>query len=212
MSLKKTPIINMFDFTIGYECKKKFIKILECEKQMADNIIKKNHYSKKSTKNSCLNLLVYYCNKVSGALQLGYGIRPSKKGTYNPKKVLEFDRMWLSDDMPKLSETITLSLLHHYLKKNYPQIKHLISYADTSVGNNGTIYKAANYKLIDKIKARFFILENGDRVHPITMWHRHGVTMTGSGNITEKVKNILEPIYGKLKKAEGHQLKFVYDL
>ena len=212
MSLSKTPIINMFGFITGYECKNKYIKIIECDKPTADNIIKKNHYSKKSTKNSCLNLLVYHFNKISGALQIGYGIRPKAKGKYNPKEVLEFDRMWLSDDMPKFSETITLSLLHHYLKKNYPQIKHLISYADTSVGNNGTIYKAANYKLIDKVKARFFILENGERVHPITMYHRHGVTMTGSGNITEKVRNKLEPIYGKLRKAKGYQLKFVYDL
>jgi hypothetical protein len=212
MSLKKNPIKNMFGFIIGYECPIKQIKIIECEKPMADSIIKKNHYSKKSTKNSCLNLLVYHFNKISGALQIGYGIRPKAKGKYNPKEVLEFDRMWLSDDMPKFSETITLSLLHHYLKKNYPQIKHLISYADTSVGNKGTIYKAANYKLIDKVKARFFILKNGERVHPITMWHRHGVTMTGSGNITEKVRNKLEPIYGKLEKAKGHQLKFVYDL
>ena len=84
--------------------------------------------------------------------------------------------MWLSDDMPKFSETITISLLHHYLKKVYPEIKHLISYADNSsdVGNEGTIYKAANYRQIDKIKSDFYILETGERVHPITMWHRHG--------------------------------------
>ena len=37
----------------------------------------------------------------------------------------------------------------------------------------GTIYKAANYKLIEKLKVDFYILENGERVHPVTMWHRH---------------------------------------
>lgn len=105
---------------------------------------------------------------------MGYGIKPRSKGEYNPDEVREFDRMWLSDDMPKFSETITLSLLHHLLKKAYPEIKHLISYADTTVGNEGTIYKAANYRLIKKIKADFYILESGERVHPITMWHRHG--------------------------------------
>ena len=31
--------------------------------------------------------------------------------------------MWLSDSMPKFSETITLSLLHHYLRKAHPAIK-----------------------------------------------------------------------------------------
>jgi len=58
--------------------------------------------------------------------------------------------MWLSDEMPKFSETITISLLHHFLRKVYPNIKHLISYSDnsTDVGNTGTIYKASNYRLI----------------------------------------------------------------
>ena len=147
-----------------------------CTKKEADEIIIANHYSHKATKNSFLSFLVYYKDKVAGALQVGYGINPRKKGTLNPDEVREFDRMWLSDDMPKYSETITLSLLHHYLRKVHPEIKYLISYADNSsdVGNEGTIYKAANYKLIDKIKSDFYILESGERVHPVTMWHRHG--------------------------------------
>jgi hypothetical protein len=83
--------------------------------------------------------------------------------------VREFDRMWLNDEMPKFSETIVLSLLHKFLKASYPSIKKLISYSDTSVGNNGTIYRAGNYKEIGRVKADFYILENGERVHPVSM-------------------------------------------
>ena len=112
--------------------------------------------------------------------------------------------MWLSDEMPKFSETITISLLHHYLKKVHPEIKHLISYADNSsdVGNEGTIYKAANYRQIDKIKSDFYILETGERVHPITMWHRHGTRKWA----------FLQEHYPNIKKADGYQIKYVYDL
>ena len=74
--LKKTPITDWTNYTKGYECKKKGKKIIMCEKNQADSIIQKNHYSKKPTKNSFLNLLVYYNQKVNGALQIGYGIRP----------------------------------------------------------------------------------------------------------------------------------------
>jgi len=200
--LKKYIIKDLFGYIIGYECPSKEIKIIVCDKCQADSIIVKNHYSSKPTKNSFLSLLVYYKNEIHGALQLGYGIRPKIKGNYNSNEVREFDRMWLSDDMPKYSETITLSLLHKFLQNAYSEIKYLISYSDTSVGNNGTIYKAANYKLINSIKADFYILESGERVHPVTMWHRHKT----------RKWSVLEKIYPNIKKANGKQLKFLYEL
>lgn len=200
--LKKNPILNDSGDIIGYEAPSKEIKIMVCPKKDADVIITANHYSHKPTKNSFLSFLVYYKGEVNGALQIGYGIQPRNKGKYNPDEVREFDRMWLSDEMPKYSETITLSLLHKYLQKAQPQIKYLISYADTSVGNNGTIYKAANYQLIDKIKADFYILEDGERVHPITMWHRHKTRKWA----------FLTTQYPNIRKANGFQLKFIYEL
>lgn len=77
-----------------------------------------------------------------------------------------------------------------------------ISYADTSAGNKGTIYKAANYKLIAEIKADFYILPSGERVHPVTMWHRHKT----------RAWNFLQNQYPGIKKAEGKQLKFIFKL
>lgn len=200
--IKKYPITGDNGQIIGYEAPDKGIKIVVCDKKDADPIIIANHYSHKVTKNSFLCFLVYYYDKVSGALQIGYGIKPKQKAGYNPDEVREFDRMWLSDEMPKFSETITLSLLHHFLKKAYPKIKHLISYADTTVGNKGTIYKAANYRLIDKIKADFYILESGERVYPVTMWHRHGTRKWA----------FLQQQYPNIKKADGFQIKYVFDL
>lgn len=201
MSLKKLPIVEDGKI-IGYEAPSKSLKIVVCDKKEADAIIIKHHYSHKATKNSFLSFLVYYNGNVEGALQIGYGIRPKKKGNLNPDEVREFDRMYLTDVPPKFSETITLSLLHHYLRKVHPEIKYLISYADTTVGNTGTIYKAANYKLIDKIKADFYILESGERVHPITMWHRHGTRKWA----------FLQQQYPNIKKADGFQLKYLFKL
>lgn len=201
--IKKIPIYQD-NKIIGYEAPSKGIKIVVCKKSEADPIIIANHYSHKVTKNSFLSFLVYYYGKVSGALQIGFGIHPKNKGQYNSNEVREFDRMWLSDDMPKFSETITISLLHHYLRKVHPEIKHLISYADNSddVGNVGTIYKAANYRLIGKIKSDFYILESGERVHPITMWHRHK---------TRKWSFLIKQ-YPNIRKSQGYQMKYMFDL
>ena len=156
--IKKIPVTDIFGNCIGYEAPEKGIKIVECSKACADEIIVKHHYSHKVTKNSFVSLLVYYNGKINGALQCGYGIRPKIKGNFSSDQVREFDRMWLSDDMPKFSETITLSLFHNYMRAAHPNVKVLISYADTSAGNNGTIYKAANYELIDKLNVDFYFI------------------------------------------------------
>lgn len=200
---KKLPVLDLMGNCIGYEIPQKGIKIVECEKSQADKIITEHHYSHKAVKNSFVSLLVIYHGKIEGALQCGYGIRPKIKGGFNPEQVREFDRMWLSDDMPKYSETITLSLFHRYMRTAHPEVKVLISYADTSVGNKGTIYKAANYELIDRLKADFYLVPSGggnyERVHPVTMWHRHKTREWG----------FLQKHYKGIIKAKGEQLKFV---
>lgn len=201
--IAKKPILSTeSNNVIGWEAPSKQIRIQVCIKTEADKIISKYHYSHKPTRNSFLSFLVYYKGEVQGALQIGYGIRPKVKGDYNPDEVREFDRMWLSDIMPKFSETITLSLLHKYLRTVYPNIKQLISYADTTVGNKGTIYMAANYKLIAINKADFYILPSGERVHPVTMWHRHKT----------RAWSFLQEQYPGIRKAKGFQKKFVFDL
>lgn len=93
MKLKKNPVYDLLGACIGYQCNKKGIEIIKCEKTQADDIIKKHHYSKKPTKNSFLSLIVYHNGIKIGALQLGYGIRPKIKGNDNPDSVREFDRM-----------------------------------------------------------------------------------------------------------------------
>lgn len=202
--IKKYPIYDLMGGgVIGYEAPEKGVKIVVCEKAEADNVIVKHHYSRKVTKNSFVSLLVLYHGKVNGALQCGYGIRPKIKGDYKPEQVREFDRMWLSDDMPKYSETIVLSLFHRYMKVAHPEVKVLISYADTTAGNKGIIYKAANYKLIDRLKADFYQLADGERVHPVSMWHRHGT----------RAWDFLQKQYpGIIHIRDGEQLKFVYYL
>lgn len=201
--IHKQPITDLMGYCIGYEAPEKGIKIIECEKGMADRIICRHHYSHKVTQNSFVSLLVVYMGGVEGALQCGYGIRPKIKGDYKPEEVREFDRMWLSDKMPKFSETITLSLFHHYMRLAHPEVKVLISYADTSAGNTGTIYRAANYELVDRLQADFYLLPSGERVHPVSMWHRHKT----------RAWDFLQKQYpGIVHIRDGEQLKFIKKL
>jgi len=181
------------------------LTLKECQNSVADKLVVKYHYSHKTTKNRFKSFLV---NNGQGVLQLGYGIRPASKHTISNliKKgnFCEFDRMWLSDDLPKFSESQVISLLLSYLKQTSPEIKFVITYADESVGNQGTIYKATNAIILKPIDCDFYILANGERIHPVSMYHKHKT----------RAKAFLKKEYPGIKhiKGEFKQNRFLYIL
>ena len=148
-----------------------------------------HHYSHTVPVNSMLSLGYSGMINCHGGVMLGYGVNPKKAkepGTY------EFDRMWLSDEMPKYSETIVLSLFHKYLKATHPQVKKIISDRISPPGTTGLSTKRANYKYVGKIPCRHYILPDGTRIHPVTFWHRHG---------TER-KEVINKLYPGIRKVQ----------
>ena len=69
----------------------------------------------------------------------------------NGKEILELRRMAISSEAPKNTASRMLMVMRKLIQKSLPNIKRLISYQDVDV-HNGTIYKADNWKLADKIK------------------------------------------------------------
>jgi|SRR3990167_232700 len=179
--------------------------LMEANNEVVDELVRKYHYSHKTTKNRFKSFLI---NNNKGFMQLGYGIRPMIKHTINSKikkgNFCEFDRMWLLDELPKNSESQCISLLLSYLKQVYKHIKFVITYADGSVGNKGTIYKATNAQQIGKVPCDFYVLTTGERVHPVSMYHRHKT----------RAKGFLEKRYPGIKhiKGEEYQYRFLYIL
>lgn len=185
------------------------ITLTKANTSAVDFLVRKYHYSHKSTQNRFLSFIV---NHNKGFLQLGYGIRPHIKHKISKlitkDNYCEFDRMWLSDKLPKNSESKTISLLLKYIKKHYPKIKFIITYADGSVGNVGTIYKATNAIKLKPIMCDFYILKNGERVHPVSMWHRH----------KSRAWKLMQELYPGIKHIKGtiknpiYQYRFLYIL
>ena len=178
--------------------------IKEAPSSIVDVYIKRHHYSYKTTRNRFLSFIV---GADEGFLQLGYGIRPKMKHTITKlitaDNYCEFDRMWLSDNLPKFSESRVIGLLLSYLRQAHRRIKFVITYADGSVGNYGTIYKATNAIPIGKKKVDFYQLPDGERIHPVSMWHRHK---------TRKWKVVSEIYPGIKHITNEYQYKFLYIL
>lgn len=185
-----------------------FLTITEVDSASVTPIIEKYHYSHKATPNHFLSFDV---NNGLGAIQLGYGIRPKMKHTiskYIDNNYCEFDRMWLDDVLPKNSESQVISLLLKHLRKYHPHIQFVITYADGSAGNVGTIYKATNANRLDPIPCDFYLLPTGERVHPVSMYHRH---KTRAWATMQALYPGIKHIKGT-KKNEIWQYRFLYVL
>ena len=206
MTLKRKIIYGGLwgDIPIGVDVPKRETAIRACARAQAAQIIRANHYSRKTAATpSYINLLVYYRGTVSGALMLGYGIGLNSHILERDSSV-EFDRMWLSDDMPKYSETVVLGALHTYIRAAYPKIRQIRTFADTGVGNDGTIYRAANYKFERSVPAGFYILPDKTRIHRVALWRRYGP----KGNHIEW----LQQKFPGIIRDDSLQNLFTYDL
>ncbi len=142
----------------------KEMSIKECKFSDIRNIFEMFHY-KKSHMGGGISwcLAVTYKGFIVAGLVIG---KPRHEKKYSEKgKCVEIRRMACLDDLPFNSESWILSQTLKWLRKN-TDIKRVISYSDLSVGHIGTIYKAANFKLIGKTAPSKHVFWNGKRYHP----------------------------------------------
>ena len=109
--------------------------------------------------------ICYSAKSVDGLLLGGMVVgKPRHAGRY--KGLLEIRRMALLDICPKNSESRFLSVAIRLLKRKFPDYCGVLSYADETVGHQGTIYKAANFCLTGKTSPSLHVWWHGKRYHP----------------------------------------------
>jgi hypothetical protein len=155
------PALFGHDFAIGYGDDS--FRVVEIERDVANRIIKENHYSKKYYSASYIHLGVYINTERVGVLQYGYAMNPAScssvvAGT-QLDEYLELNRMWLDDSAPRNSESKALAYSIKYIKRKYPKIKWIQSFADERCGKNGILYQAANFKYYGEHTAIFWTLD-----------------------------------------------------
>lgn len=102
-------------------------------------------------------------------------VRASVFGPEHKDWVTELHRLHILDVTPKNAESWFISRCLKLLKKDKPNIKAVLSFADSTEGHEGTIYKATNaYFLGTTGKATFFRDTYGRLRHP----HQCGVNIT----------------------------------
>jgi len=167
--------------------------------RIANDFVKKHHYSKKVVPNSTLHFGCFLDDKLHGVMSYGPSI--NKKGTINLventgwNEFIELNRMAFDDYLPKYSESRCISISLKLIKKQAPHIKWVISFADGTKCGDGTIYRASGFLLVGIVDNTALRVNpnTGEAVHIIQAHHL---------KISHEFKN-WEPLKGK-------QLKYIY--
>ena len=107
---------------------------------------------------------VCYAAEVGGKIVGGVVVgKPRHAGKY--AGLLELRRMAMLDECPKNSESKFMAVVIRLLRKR-GICSGVLSYADGSVGHQGTIYAACNFKKIGETSATKHVFWRGVRYHP----------------------------------------------
>ena len=176
--------------------------------KIANEFVKKHHYSGKVVPNSTLHFGCFLDNQLHGVLS--YGSPMVKKNVIqfveNTKwnEMLELNRMAFNDYLPKNSESRCISISIKLIKKNAPHIKWILSFSDANLCGDGTIYRASGFNLIGVNKnTSTYILPNGEVLCSLTS-SAHRTKESNGKSGTQWIKE------NGGKKLEGFQIRYIY--
>lgn len=180
--------------------------------------VKAHHYSGKVAQNSQLHLGVFLDGRLHGVMQFGPSLDKRKiqglvSGT-QWHEFLELNRMAFDDVLPRNSESRALAVAFRMIRKNAPQVKWVISFADATQCGDGTIYRAAGFVLTGiKENRQLFRLVDGSVSHKMDfeiarptpqqreLRQRHG-------NLSGSVNKLMEQANADL--LLGFQIRYIY--
>lgn len=128
------------------------------------------HYSRKTVTNSAVRFGAFHGTKLVGVASFGRIINcvPIFSCDKNNRSGLEINRLAMVDEAPKNSESWFLMRCVYLLRKQYPWLKYIHTWADGARCQGGTIYKACGFLYLRKIKITgIFILPDGSTMHQI---------------------------------------------
>lgn len=117
----------------------------------ARRIICAIHYSGKVVNNSQVHLGVFLSDKCGGAMSFGPSLDKRKivglvAGT-GWNEFIELNRMAFADWLPRNGESRCIGYAMRWLRKTYPHLKWVVSFADATQCGDGTIYRASGFAL-----------------------------------------------------------------
>lgn len=184
--------------------------------KIANEFVKKHHYSGRTVNTSTLHFGCFLDNRLHGVMSFGSPmIKKNMLGMVEGtgwNEMLELNRMAFDEYLPKYSESRCLSIAMKLIKKNAPQIKWVVSFSDGCQSGDGTIYRATGFYLTQiKVNNSLYKLPDGRVINNLNMTgkymlselaQRKDISSAWSYNKNAKIIGA--------KPVIGFQLRYIY--
>ena len=142
--------------------------------KIAVPFVKAHHYSGKVVNNSNLHFGAFLDGRLHGVMSFGPSMDKKRliglvEGT-GWNEFIELNRMAFDDYLPRNSESYSIGKAIRMIKKNAPQIKWIVSFADACSCGDGTIYRASNFVLTGiKQNKGIILLQDGRKIAKLAL-------------------------------------------
>jgi hypothetical protein len=172
----------------------------------ARRVVQAVHYSGKTVNNSQLHMGVFLNGRLEGAMQFGPSLDKRKmQGLVENTPwngFLELNRMAFSEALPRNSESRALAVAFRLIRKHYPHVQWVVSFADGAQCGDGTIYRASGFVLTSvKENSTLIQLADGSIGANVTYSKGSHILKTGGAKMPAGAK-----------KLSGFQLRYMYFL
>ena len=186
----------------------KDIHIAPVKASDANELVRRVHYSGKVVNNSQLHLGVFLNGRLEGAMQFGPSLDKRKMlGLVRDTPwngFIELNRMAFSDALPRNSESRALGVSFRLMRKRYPHIQWVVSFADGTQCGDGTIYRASGFALTGiKRNNQIWAAPTGETFSRTTMTKGGNNHATGAASMKAYQEAGFRPL-------GGFQLRYVY--
>ena len=143
---------------------------------LAKRFVVRHHYLHSLPGGTCLAFGVFSDARLLGAVTFGVGPAQVFRLIQDASAddCLTLTRLWLSDQLPRNSESHCLGVVLRALKR-HTGLRFLVTYADPSHGHIGTIYQATGWLYTGLSEAMpFYDLGDGKPRHSRSLSHAYG--------------------------------------
>lgn len=163
-----------------------------CDNKTAKKACSMYHYTKKKPQEPSIKFSVFENNKFIGVVIFSRGSNNNLAKSFNLEQteICELTRVALCSHKVEVSRILKICLIK--IKKMFPSLKIVVSYADTNQNHKGGIYQAGNWLYIGKTAKDKKYIYKGKTYHSRSVSKSGILKMFGSYQRVPKHKDCKE--------------------
>jgi hypothetical protein len=174
------------------------------ERAAANEMIRANHYSGTFVPNSSVHFGWFVGGRMLGALQFGPAMNPASGASVVPGTprggYLELNRMWLSDECPRNSESAAISCAMRIIERDHGHVGWVQSFADERCGGLGVVYQACSFVYVGEHTSTFWEIDG-------EWFHNYFATVTGGKTPSRAEEPKVKWFQANKDRAVPHELR-----